>query len=478
MTSTVLNTKRSLVCVLAALSVTALTSTSMAITSASAAPSIATVTTLAAGDVALTDGLVEHTGGWEVANAELNEQGRIVSTLFPHQGRVFAGHGNYSANSGSTPVNDGTDIGSYDPATGTHVTEMDGFTTEEVQVFREIDGALYTPNVDPTGATAVQPYVTNASGTWGYAGEPVADAIHIFDIAKLGDEWFLFGSAWTSTRGQAGTVQAAATIWSSADGLTDWTVVHQAPETAANYDGYERFYWGATHGDTLYAAATEGLSGTTPHMVQYRDGVWSDAPVTSPDGSWLEYLSAQNVHSTDAGVVFANGDQINIFDGTSFTTVPVADGQYVQAATLAEDGNLYLLTSNGAISSFDTTTHEQVQLWQGTDEVLMYVTDIALLDGTVYFAAVSADGTSTRMVTLELPGDVDGPGDVEGPGEGEGPGDGDDSSGPNHPKPGHPHGTHPGQGHGKDKPKPNKPSKTSKEKPGKDKPQPSKPGKK
>lgn len=464
-TSIVKHTKNSRIATLAALGVTALVSATLPLSSATAGPSPATtptssavlggVSALAADKVALGDGLVEHVGGWQVANAEAHTYGRLVSTLVPHQGRIFAGHGNYSANSGSTPVNDGTDIGSYDPVTGSHVTEMKGFTTEEVMVYREIDGALYAPNVDPTGAQADQPYVTNASGSWGYAGETVPDVIHIYDIAELDGEWFLFGAGYTETRGQAGTVQAAATIWSSPDGLTDWTIAHQAPETPANYDGYERFYWGATHDGTLYAAATEGTRGTTPPMVQYRDGVWSDVPASTPANSWLEYVGAQFAFSTDRGVVFANSDQVNLFDGEEFTTLPL-DGRYIQGATLGADGDLRLLTSDGTLSRLDLETMTLSTVWQGTDPVLGSVMAMTLLDGTLYLSAASLDGSSNRMVTLQLPAEPAAPGDGEPatPGDEE-PGEGDGETAPTPPKSGHPHGKDRGHGkaHGKDKPK-------------------------
>ncbi len=77
------------------------------------------------------------------ASAGANSFHSSIHDLAIADGKVFAGYGDYNANTG--PVN----LNSYSIATGAEKHEITGIPGEEIGKLKLLDGAVYAPNIDP-----------------------------------------------------------------------------------------------------------------------------------------------------------------------------------------------------------------------------------------------------------------------------------------------------------------------------------------
>src|SRR5689334_2349445 len=68
--------------------------------------------------------------------------GDHIATLKPFNGRLYAGYGDYGANTGPIAVR------AYDPTLGAFTDPMLSSATEAIYIYRNINGNLYAPNID------------------------------------------------------------------------------------------------------------------------------------------------------------------------------------------------------------------------------------------------------------------------------------------------------------------------------------------
>lgn len=173
-----------------------------------------------------------------------------INTLHHHQGKVFYGYGDYNINSGSRSGLH-TNVSFYDPATGTFEVALQSYTTEEINTFRSFNGHLFVPNIDPSGAPSTESFASDLSGVWarndGVRGE------HVYDVcdSTVPGEYFVCGAQYANPG-------KGATVWQTQDSGATWSELVRV-EDDPNYDGYERFYWLARLGDTLYMMPNLGI---------------------------------------------------------------------------------------------------------------------------------------------------------------------------------------------------------------------------
>src|SRR4051812_25423164 len=80
----------------------------------------------------------------EVA-AQTTSYGNLIATLKPFNGRLYAGYGDYNANTGPIAVR------AYDPALGGFTDPMLSSATEAIYIYRNLNNKLYAPNIDTRG---------------------------------------------------------------------------------------------------------------------------------------------------------------------------------------------------------------------------------------------------------------------------------------------------------------------------------------
>lgn len=285
--------------------------------------------------------------------ARFGEWGGDIHTLYNHHGQVFYGYGNYGVNTGSASTPYGTNVSSFDPVTGAFTTHLSGFKTEEVNTFRTIDGALYTPAIDPSaGADWTNSFASNRDGVWAENdGAPATE--HVFDVAGAGGDLLVSGS-WQTWGGDVDNYRAS--VWLSTDGGRTWAEsMSDTPADPADRDWYERYYWMGTIGTKVYtrAAMNAPLAQRPLRVFDTRTDTWSTvadkrrAPAFG-DGIYR----ANQVVSWGGRLWSANYASLLSFDGTT-TTAITAPGTKTwlgaRVVTVGDDGLLYVYTNSGQV---------------------------------------------------------------------------------------------------------------------------------
>lgn len=260
------------------------------------------------------------------AAAQTTANGKNIATLKSWNGKLYAGYGDYGANTGPITVNafDGANFASTLPREqlprcdqGVTTTEACTADTEAIYLFHDFAGKLYGSSIDPKGNNSNYTFGTPAgvgTATW---KNPPGHAEHAFDVAKLtADDLWVVGSKYD----EFGGVQAAA--WRSLDDGATWTeslslFPANRSLTCGSYPNFARFYGAGTFNGKLYLNAYDCASGAQPKSKVFDSttNAWSDGPG----------LGAFNHAETFAGkMVFQTGfhagdspGSLGTFDGSS-----------------------------------------------------------------------------------------------------------------------------------------------------------------
>lgn len=290
-------------------------------------------------------------------------QGRQILDLEVHDGKVWAGYGDYGANTG--PIT----LAAYDPTSGGDFVAATTVDTEAIYNLRSVGETLVAPATDPR---------RNADFALGdpWREDRPLGATHVFDTTTLtGTDLWMVGSQGTD-----------AVAWRSLDGGQTWTEsLRQSPTSGAAND-FLRFYFAAPLDGTLYVQAVSYSTGASASSKMFNGSRWSDGPSLLGQGGvgWKPQPFA-------GGLVYGNTGQgqagaIYFFDGRSVTTVGV--GWDVEV----KDGTAFILGVDGnVLASIDSTTWSLVGIGDPSAR------SIAIDGHTAYF------GTSnSRLLTAPL----------------------------------------------------------------------------
>jgi hypothetical protein len=189
------------------------------------------------------------------AAAQPTTDGRILVALQPWKGKLYAGYGDWAANTG--PIT----VAAYDPGVGAFGPGLLAASTEAIHNFRAIGDSLYAPAVDPSGSLTSYAYARGEP--WSNPAAPGLAADHVFDMVTLTgtDLWVVGGSG------------DDALAWRSLDGGTTWVeALRVAPRTAGDY---ARFYFAGVLGGKLYVQAHDGNGGVHPASRVFDGSAWS-----------------------------------------------------------------------------------------------------------------------------------------------------------------------------------------------------------
>lgn len=216
---------------------------------------------------------------------------KAISDLKLYQGRVYVGYGDYGANNGPT------DVVSFDPQTKEITTHLKDVPTEAIYPYREFDGWLYGPYVDPRWYYGPGGYVTNQGGEWHTVEVP--DMVHTFDVHVDSRGTFVCGSRLDEKNSEIGH----AVVMFQPAGQATWELVLQSEDAG----DYTRFYAFTENAESLRVTYTT----SEDKLITYKttDGFSWTTDSTLPDD-----VLASEVHSS---VVVGK----YIYQGTSEGTI-------------------------------------------------------------------------------------------------------------------------------------------------------------
>lgn len=310
------------------------------------------------------------------AAAQSTATGKRLHDIAVFNGKVYAGYGDWSENTGPIAVNP------LDLATDTFTGSEISTPTEAIAVWREIDDKLYAPFHDPEGSH---------DGGFAY-GEPwaikqtVEDAVHTFDITTLdGNDLWTVGSK----------TGVGAAVWHSEDGGDTWTV--EQTEENDNLNG--RYYWIVAFDGKIFVQASHIPGGSA---VKSFDGDSWQTGTTDTIFTISGYQ--QPIVFDDKMISTVNG--LSTFDGTTLSEVEEFEGV---AKDFDIDGSyLYILRTDRTIArSSDLVSWQELGSGPLASNSIAVDNDIIYIGGSdskVY----RADRTVPDAPTLNITNPADG----------------------------------------------------------------------
>jgi hypothetical protein len=290
------------------------------------------------------------------AAAQSTAAGKTIYTLKPYNGQIYAGYGDYNANTGPIAITP------FDPVTQSFGNPLLSADTEAIQLYREINGRLFAPATDSQSGNDYA--VSGTSGT-AYPWQNVSGlgSSHVFDTFTLtGEDLWMVGSRdWN------------AVAWRSLDGGTTWDQVLNIP--TINGGSPARFNFGFVFQGKVYLQASEG-GRPHPHSYVFDGTEWTQGPhlfaqLYTGSGHHPELFAGKVVFQTVAG----GWGELVAFDGAKTTQVLAPQVRDF----VVDNGKIYALTmADTVVASSDLLTWTEVVAAPRT------ATSITFLAGKLY----------------------------------------------------------------------------------------------
>jgi hypothetical protein len=226
---------------------------------------------------------------------------RQITELTLFNGKLLAGYGDYNSNTGPVSINP------YDIDTDSFEGVSVVFPSESIGNWKEINGKLYTTNIDARSCTnCATGYAVSTNGSDWEVKSPIT-GLHVYDIETLtGTDLWLFGSS--------GAGDGAATVWRSLDDGETWDEV-DTPASGV------RYYWGKAMSGKMYIQAFSGNNQDNP--VQVFDGTNWTTGATDPVCYAGDYNGGPNPVIFHDEIVCYWTDHLRTFDGTNVTEIEI-----------------------------------------------------------------------------------------------------------------------------------------------------------
>ncbi|HSX14696.1 MAG TPA: Ig-like domain-containing protein [Candidatus Saccharimonadales bacterium] len=319
--------------------------------------------------------------------------GQTIQTLKAWNGKLYAGYGDWAQNTG--PI----DINPLDLTSKTFATQpLLSANTDAIILFRSLNGKLYAPSTDPrkdktTGQEADFALGDTSTGveTWtNHVNQ--AGMTHVFDMTSFG------GNLW-----MAGSKGYNAVVYRSSDGGATWTQSLSEPSQTSCGIVAARYYFMVVYNNKLWVQAGDLGCSVHPNSMVFDGTSWSSGPaITTSRSAYNANTFAGKVVIQDWQSVSASA--LRTFNGTTNSTVLSSVFNY----TIASDGYLYALQSNGNVSkSLDLTNWTVVATAPTTArsiEVMNGIIYVGTTDSKIYAAdTASQSDTTAPSVSISQP---------------------------------------------------------------------------
>jgi Bacterial Ig domain len=299
--------------------------------------------------------------------------GKRLHTLKTWHDRIYAGFGDYSANTGPialTPFN-GVSFGTQEFAAD----------TEAIYQFREINGKLYGLSADPKSSADVVIGTYNADGTVTWVNKRFVGTTHAFDIFTLtGNDLWIVGSQGVYAK-----------AWRSLDGGVTWQEsLSVANINTTRTDDFARFYGAIVQNGKVYVQARDFYGSVHPTSKVFDGQSWSDGPYIG-DFNTSDTFAGQNVFHGSFHVGFY--DSLSKFDGTKAINVAPT---YIYNYTIDGD-TLYTLAGDGMGTVYKT---KDLVNWTKLGATTSVARSIAVLNGEIYIGG--SDGAIYKVTLSDI----------------------------------------------------------------------------
>ncbi|MEO5905881.1 MAG: hypothetical protein ABIQ11_04105, partial [Saprospiraceae bacterium] len=195
------------------------------------------------------------------ASIQTTSTGKELAILFPWNGKLFSGYGDYGANTG--PI----DIYSFSPDSLTFTYECQA-NTEAVYTYKAINGMLYAPAIDRKSYSIAGDYIkmdsTGNCGNYDFGGS----STHVYDAVRFNDT-ILF---------MTGSRNDNAVVWRSNDNGQKWSIVRDDTTISGISHDFARYYFGGMYNGNLYVQARDAYGSLHPNSKVYNGTTWTNGP--------------------------------------------------------------------------------------------------------------------------------------------------------------------------------------------------------
>lgn len=186
-----------------------------------------------------------NVGSHPGASAQPTAQGRALTDLELIDRRIYAGYGDYDANTGPIPVY------SYNVRRKRYKYEKLTMQTEAIYKFRDLPSGLWALGTDPRGQarhhfSRRDRKWTSSNGLDRVGGSDRAE--HVYDMVQ----WR--GALWAA----GGTAGNKGGIWRSADNGKTWQTAKTFSPVSGIANDFTRVYWMGVLNDELYVQPVDG----------------------------------------------------------------------------------------------------------------------------------------------------------------------------------------------------------------------------
>jgi hypothetical protein len=298
--------------------------------------------------------------------------GKTIYALQAWNGKIYAGYGDYAANTGPIAITP------FDPASNTFATTAEvSQQTEAIGLYRILNGKLFAASTDPQYGVSTD-YAVGTAGSpnsWQQVGPswPAPNngvgMTHAFDMNSLtGTDLWLVGSQGNDP-----------VAWRSTDGGITWV---KSLDVAAPSGDYGRFYGAAVYNGKLYVQAmwidnaSNYVAGYESSSHVFDGSAWSKGPSLSSSIWHPESFAGKLVYSSWAAPDNDSATVLNAFDGTK--TVSSGAPSSIWGYTV-DGGTLYILGTDSNVYSTTDLVH-----WYQQASAPSTARSIAILNGVIY----------------------------------------------------------------------------------------------
>jgi len=194
--------------------------------------------------------------------------GQALGTLFAFDGRLHLGYGDYDANTGPIAMS------AWDPLAAAFI-DLGTLPAEEVLWFRQGEGTLYSPAIDPDGhQESGGVYRLDCGAAAWHVGAPIPGAVHVHDVAVQGAAIYA---------GTGSLTGEPALLMASQDHGQSWTELLRRDSAP---DRFSRFYYVGATPEQLFVSGRDYPSPGTS-FAWLRQGQGDFQALNDPPGGFL-----------------------------------------------------------------------------------------------------------------------------------------------------------------------------------------------